>query len=119
MPIFPCIIDVIRSSPIPVSIEGLGNFFICPSAPPVKFHENEVPYLKIPVAITANLAIGRPAPDAGSEIIDNLGTRPAGAFITHGPEVVLLAEPHNAVFLNADIFPDMGRIGIIFVNGYP
>ena len=48
------------------------------------------------------------------------GAGTAGAGIAHGPEVICLTEPGDAVFRHPDIFmPDFSGFIVVQIDGYP
>ena len=75
-----------------------------------------VPYLHVPITVTANGTSRFAAAILLSAVIVNLRTRSAGACAML-PEVILLAEPENPVCRNADLLiPDIERLIIVLIN---
>ena len=71
----------------------------------LKLHEDQVPDLDKAVAILVRAA-GRAAGDGWTVIEKNLGTRPAGAGIAHGPKIVRGGDADNPLFRQAgDLAP--------------
>ncbi len=105
---------------------GLGQRLHVAGLVPVVLHEHQVPDLDITVAVLFGGA-GRPAPDLGAVVIEDLGTGTAGTGIAHRPEVVavvllagLVTDAGKTVGIDADLLePDIRRLIILLVNGYP
>ena len=108
-----------RSSPAPVSIDGFGSGVRGAVGRLVVLHEDEVPELHEPIAggVAERAAVG---PELGPAVDVDLGARAARAGVAHLPEVVLVAEPLDAVQRHADqLVPD--RLGLVvgLVDGDP
>ena len=83
-------------------------------------HEDEVPDLKVAVAIAAHSACGAIAAILLTPVDVDLGTGTTGAGVAHGPEVVGLAQTHDAFFGHADLLvPDLKGFVVIQVDGDP
>ena len=107
----PCFTAAMRSSPAPVSTEGLGSGLSVPSGLPVELHEHEVPDLEEPSRLRAldervvrELIAREIDPLAGRtrreakiardprEVHVDLRAWPARPRVGHLPEVVLVAQ---------------------------
>ena len=82
----------------------------------VELGEHVVPHFHIAVTVTAHRAIGFAAAVFFPTIVVDLGTGAAGASAMF-PEVVLFAEPEDAVFGNVDVLiPDLKGFVIVQVD---
>jgi hypothetical protein len=71
----------------------------------IELHEDEVPDFDEAVAVFVRAA-GRAAGDVVAVVVENLGTRAAGAGITHLPEIVLGGDADDFMIgESGDFFP--------------
>ena len=76
-----------RSSPMPVSIEGRGSGEALLRRHLLELHEDQVPEFEEAVAILLRAA-GRTAPDVLAAVDEDLRARTARAGIAHRPEII-------------------------------
>ena len=96
---------------------GLGQRRHAAVCVALELHEHHVPDFNPAVAVFIRRT-GRPARNVVAVVVENLGARPAGAGVAHGPEVVagvlgafVVADAHNAVGRHAhNVFPQ--RVGL-------
>ena len=108
-----------RSRPAPVSIDGLGSGVRRAVGRLVVLHEDQVPELHEPVAVRVveRAAVGA---ERRAAVDVDLGARTARAGVAHLPEVVLVAEPLDAVHRHADLLvPDGLGLVVALVDGDP
>jgi hypothetical protein len=89
----------------------------------LELHEDQVPNLDPPIAVTG-WPLARPpgghlgAGDVVALVVVDLAARPAGAGVTHGPEIVLVAESDDAIVTDArNLLPQLARLAVRMVNG--
>ena len=99
---------------------GLGQRGHLPILLPIKLHEDQVPELQKPVALTGNPAIGPPASNSVPLIDDNLRAGTARPRLSHGPKIVLLAQSNNPLRWDSHLsMPDVKSLFILLVDGNP
>jgi len=96
---------------------GLGKRGHGPVGGAVELHEDVVPDLHVAVTVAPHGAVGAAAPHLGAVVPEDLGAGAAGAGVTHGPEVVFLAEtvdplPGNPLL----VVPDVGGLVVVGVD---
>ena len=92
---------------------------IVPLAVGIELGEDQVPELHIPVALAAHLAVGVAAAVLGAPVVVQLGTGAAGAGAVL-PEVVLFAQPYDAVGGYPHLFgPNCKGLVVVLVDGDP
>ena len=107
-----------RSSPMPVSIDGRGNGNARAGWAFLELHEHQVPDLDEPVAIFVGRT-GRPAGDRWSMVVEDLRTRPARSGIAHPPEIVRAGDPDDPVIAETGhLAPDPHRLVVFRVYGH-
>lgn len=80
-------------------------------------HEDQVPDLHVALVVDGGAALGA---ERGAPVVVDLGTGAAGAGDAHGPEVVLLAQPLDALGGHTDdIAPDLLGLVVVLVDGDP
>ena len=99
-------------------MQGLARGVSFPSRISIELHEDQVPELQIPVALTAHLAVGTAAADLFALVDHDLGTGPARARIAHGPEVVFLTQPDDPIF-GQNLSPEVEGFVVIEIDGGP
>src|SRR5205823_11351462 len=84
-------------------------------------HEHQVPDLEPAVAVALpDAALRRVAAQLSPAVDHDLGARAAGTSVSHGPEVVLLAEPDDALGRHTRHFlPQRERLIVVFVDRDP
>ena len=113
----PCSTTRLRSRPAPVSMLGFGSGTISPLGQLVVLHEHEVPDLGVAL-VAAERGTARRA-EAVTEVVEDLGARPAGARLAHAPEVGLV-EALDAVHGDANrVVPDGRRLVVGDVDRDP
>ena len=104
---------------MPVSILGLGRGVMVPSSllsncMNTRFHNSSQRSQSQPTA-----QFGIITPELLAPVNVDLGTGAAGACITHGPEIILLAQAGDTFGRNPLLLvPDFKGFVIIFINGY-
>ena len=104
-----------RSSPIPVSTDGLGRGVSLPDGVAVELHEDEVPDFDKPLA-----GVVREGARAGfgAEVVMDFRVGAAGAGFAHLPEVVVLIQAEDAVLGDAcDLLPELFGLVVFAKNG--
>ena len=85
----------------------------------LELHEDEIPDLDVAVAVLVPRA-GRPARDPRAMVVEDLGTRAAGAGVAHRPEVRLFVHAREALRVDLDLLePKIGRLVIVPEDGDP
>jgi hypothetical protein len=85
----------------------------------LELHEHEIPDLDIAVAIGFRRT-RRAAPDLVAVVVENLGTRTAGAGIAHGPEIVRRGDAHDALIGQAGhLLPQVKGLIIVVIDRHP
>ena len=98
---------------------GLGQRDQFAAGLAVVLHENQVPDFDVTVAVFVGAA-GWATSDIGAVIEEYFGTGTTGAGIAHLPEVGVVAQAHNAIHGDTDLFcPDLGGFVIVLVDGDP
>ncbi len=112
---FPCRTAAIRSSPMPVSIEGAGSGRSAPASSrsnSMKTRFQSSRKRSLPASMRAS---GRPGSDVRAEVVVELRARPAGARVAHGPEIVLLPEAEDPAGRDPDVVgPD--PVGLVVLR---
>jgi hypothetical protein len=103
-----------RSSPMPVSIDGRGRSTRSSVVELLELHEDQVPDLDEPVAVLIRRT-GRPPQIWIAVIVEDLGTGAARPGIAHRPEIVVGRDPDDLFVGQAgDLAPDRRLvIGVI------
>ena len=128
----PCITAAMRSSPAPVSTDGLGSGVRVPSAERSNCMKTrfQISRNRPASASRSNSSCGSTSPSAGavrcpavhSRSTIDLGARPARARVAHLPEVVLVAEPVDPVVGQpGDLAPEAARlvVGVVHRDAQP
>ena len=105
---------------------GLGQLVHDARLVAVELHEHVVPDLDVAIAILVGRS-GRAAGNMLAVIVEDLGTRTAGAGITHHPEVVgrvacalVVTDAHDALGRHANGFvPDLVGFVILGIHRHP
>jgi hypothetical protein len=84
----------------------------------VELHEDQVPELQEAIAIAPNLAVGSTTTYGFSLIDHNLRAGSARARIAHGPEIVLLPQPDDAI-LGDNLSPEVEGFVIVEIDRDP
>jgi len=81
----------------------------------VELGKNKIPDFQMTVAVTVNVAIRAAAAGAFALIVNDFGTRAAGAGFAHHPEIAFLAHAHDAVCGHIHfLIPDFKRFVVVF-----
>ena len=110
---------MIRSSPIPVSMDGFGSFVIDPSRDRSYCMKTRFQISRYRSQSQPTAQVGCLHPTFSPEIVDDLGARTAGPLVTHGPEIVLLAEPHDPRRGDAHPLPQLFSLVVLSEDGDP
>ena len=106
-----------RSSPMPVSIEGRGSgwrcsFVTCSNCMKTRFQNSRK---RSP---SSSGLPGRAAPDVLAAVDEDLRARPARAGIAHRPEIIRGRDADDAVVREAgDLLPVAGRLVVVVIDG--
>ena len=98
---------------------GAGQRFELPRRIAVELHEDEIPDLDDVVALAVDERRSARRQRVGTTVEVDLGARPAGSGLAHGPVVVLLAETQDAIRRGADLLPQRGGLVVIGVDREP
>ena len=113
----PCSSAAMRSSPMPVSIEGRGSGARSPGADLIILHEDEVPEFEETVAVLVGAA-GRAAGDVLALVVENFRAGAAGADVAHAPEIVAGGDADDAVVGEAgDLLPQAEGLVVVVIDG--
>ena len=124
----PCMTAAMRSSPAPVSTDGLGSGVSVPSAERSNCMKTrfQISRNRPASASSSNSACRRSSrrllPRLPLEVDVDLGARPAGAGVAHLPEVVLVAEAVDPVVGQpGDLPPEGARlvVGVMHRDAQP